>query len=176
MVSLHRSPCNITNSVTLVKVTHNDRKTDRKCCVLKADELKVWWVKTAPRTVGTLWGCLMSWDTNPRHTVPSATTQGVLHVKQQLHERKTRVLHLKRERQLEQNCMCLFFCCFFNRSVYLYYKTVSAVHRRDVIICTYYEEVADWFSKEKKAWQLWGSPTTLESFCENSYNLSTLFL
>lgn len=65
-------------------------------------------------------------------------------MKRQLQERKTQVLHLQRERQLEQNCMCLLVF-FVNRPVYLYYKKnyKCCSQKTDVIICKYYEEVVD---------------------------------
>lgn len=66
-------------------------------------------------------------------------------MKRQLQERKTQVLHLQRERQLEQNCMCLLVF-FVNRPVYLYYKKKNykcCSQKTDVIICKYYEEVVD---------------------------------
>lgn len=161
----------------LVKVTHNDRKTDRKRCVLKSGRAKVWWVKTA--------------STHSWH---------IMRVSNELrHESQTDSSHRDNTRRAERETTTtwkkdtstassawkaartklhvpVFFFFFFNRSVYLYYKTVSAVHRRDVIICTCYEEVADWLGKEKNARQVRSSPATLESFSVNSYDISTLFL
>lgn len=128
MVSLHLSPCNINNSVTLVKVTHDDRTTDRKCCVLEADELKcgewrqlhtqlahyerVWWAETRI----------------PDRQFPSRQHKTCCtwtdNYGKERHEYC--IFSVK-----EPNCMCLLFFCFLkNRSVYLHYKSKCCSYMR----------------------------------------------
>lgn len=158
----------------LVKVTHNDRKTDRKCYVLKAKELKFgewrrlhthsWHIMRVSEELRHESQTDSSHRDNTRRAARVTTTTG----------KKDTTTASSAWKAARTKLHVPVFCCFFlNRSVYLYYKTISAVHRRDVIICMYYEEVADWLSKEKKAWQVWSSPATLESFTANSCNLST---